>query len=554
MTAWRAPSGTPLWGSLTAKAIDRETSSRYLIPSLVLMEEAGRAVARIVRERIAQSGPKNYLVPDQVLVLAGPGNNGGDALVTARYLREWGIPTHTIMVMPTADTQLSESCQHQRLVLERLGCELGRYVSGCLATWSHSVPNSHVWIVDGILGLGGRPDIPGTSVLGMALREASTLRNKTVVAVDVPSGLDVDDGSQTKVWLRSDITVTFGERKPALVLSPARDLSGEVITRDIGFPRQAVEDGLREHPALWQVPDDDALLEINPWQKLGPSAHKYDRGHVLIIGGSLGKTGAPLLSALSSLRTGAGWATVAMAQDVMASLRGDVPREIVFEDLFEPKDGSNYVLDAKKLYDFVGRGRVKSIVIGPGTMGSPLTLDALAVIGEFCSRGGFAVFDAGACHGLIPLLKTLPQPTASVRKWVMTPHPGEWTKLGLDDPSPPLKPSLWKKTQSLAAQVGMAMLYKSATPALFLGDGEGPALVSTAGSKILARAGSGDILAGAIAAHGAQGLDLATSVMRGQILLAQAAQRAAQRLGDDAVLAHDVLEDIGRVTPHYRTS
>jgi NAD(P)H-hydrate epimerase len=413
---------------------------------------------------------------------------------------------------------------------------------------------SHVWIVDGILGLGGRSDIPGTSMLGMALREASTLPNKTVVAVDVPTGLDVDDSSQTKVWLKADITVTFGERKPALVLSPARDLSGEVITRDVGFPRQAVEDGLREHPALWLVPDEDALLGINPWQKLGPSTHKYDRGHVLIIGGSLGKTGAPLLSALSALRTGAGWATVAMAQDVMDSLRGDVPREIVFEDLFDPKDSSKHLLDAKKLQDFVGRGRVRSIVIGPGTMGSPLTTDALAVIGEFCSSGGFAVFDAGACHGLIPLLNTLPQPTSSIRRWVMTPHPGEWAKLGLDDSSPPLKPSLWIKTQSLAAKMGMPMLYKSATPALFLGDGKGPALVSTAGSKILARAGSGDILAGAIAAHGAQGLDVATSVMRSQILLAQAAHRAAQRLGDDAVLAHDVLEDLGRVLPRYGTS
>ena len=547
MTAWRAPSGTPLWGSLTAKAIDRETSSRYLIPSLVLMEEAGRTVARIVRERIAQSGPEDH----QVLVLAGPGNNGGDALVTARYLREWDIPTHTLMVIPTADTRLSDSCQHQRLILERLGCELDQYVPGCLTTWRHSVPNSHVWIVDGILGLGGRSDIPGTSVLGMALREASTLPNKRVVAIDVPSGLDVDDGSQTKVWLKADITVTFGERKPAHVLSPARDLSGEVIARDVGFPRQAVEDGLREHPALWHVPDSDALLRINPWQKLGPSTHKYDRGHVLIIGGSLGKTGAPLLSALSALRSGAGWATVAMAQDAMDSLRGDVPREIVFEDIFGAKDDSKYVLDAKKLHDFVDRGRVKSMVIGPGTMGSPLTLDALAVIGEFCSKGGFAVFDAGACHGLIPLLKALPQPMPLLRRWVMTPHPGEWAKLGLDDPSPPLTPSMWTKTQSLAADVGMAMLYKSATPVLFLGAGEEPALVSTAGSKILARAGSGDILAGAIVAHGAQGLDVAESVMRGQILLALAAQRAAQRLGDDAVLAHDVLDDIGRVTPGH---
>ena len=543
MTDERGTNGTPLWGRLTATAVDHETSARYLIPSLVLMEEAGRSVARIIRDRIA----KNPRPDHQVLVLAGPGNNGGDALVTARYLKEWQIPTQILTVLPNTGSKRSDSCAHQAKILERLGHQLVPYREGGLISWREAQSTSHIWIVDGILGLGGRPDIPEKSLFGVALREAATLKDKTVVAIDVPSGLDVDDGSQTTLWLKSDITITFGERKPALVLSPARDLCGEVICSDVGFPRQAVEDGLKEHPPLWTLPDATKLLAVNPWSSLGPSAHKYDRGHVLVIGGSPGKTGAPLLSALTALRSGAGWATVAMPQETYGSLKGEVPREIVFEDLFGQKGENHDFVDDGKLRDFLRRGKVRSIVIGPGTMGSPLTLSVLGVIREFCLGGGFAVFDAGACHGLIPFLKSLKYKEPSLTRWVMTPHPGEWTKLGLDDPTPPLSPGIWAKTQALAASLGIAMVYKSATPVLFLGDGKSPAQVSTAGSKILARAGSGDVLAGAIAAHGAIGLDISTSVMRSQIVLAEAAHHAAIRLGEDAVLAHDVIEDLGQV-------
>lgn len=545
----RGLTGRPLWGRLTATTVDHETSSRYLIPSLVLMEEAGRAVARMIRERIVGEQTSGSRHEDHhVVVLAGPGNNGGDALVTARYLKEWDIPTLIVSVHPNAECKPSDSCAHQHQILERLGHQITPYQKGCLTSWRETIPQSHVWIVDGILGLGGRPDIPEASTFGSALREAAALTDKTVVAVDVPSGLDVDDGGQTKVWLKSDITITFGERKPALVLSPARDLAGEVITCDIGFPRRAVENGLRQHPPLWSIPNAAALLQINPWRDLGPSAHKYDRGHVLVIGGSLGKTGAPLLSAMSALRCGAGWATVAMPASVYASLRGEVPREIVFEDLFSVDAHQSHLIDAERLRDFLTRGKVRAIVAGPGTMGSPLTSDALTVIRDFSQRGGFAVFDAGACHGLVPLLSSLPKPTLKSLRWVMTPHPGEWTKLGLADASPPLTPTLWAQIQQLARQLGMAMLYKSATPALFLGDSKSPALISTAGSKILARAGSGDVLAGAIAAHGAIGLDVATSVMRSQTLLGQAADHAAQRLGEDAVLAHDVFAAVDRIS------
>src|SRR5690606_37250062 len=126
-------------------------------------------------------------------------------------------------------------------------------------------------------------------------------------------------------------TVTFGARKPAHVLSPARDVCGEVMDVDIGFPSAAAIDAMEEFPPPLYLADIDELTSIDPWQDMPPSMHKYDRGHILVIGGSPGKTGAPLLTALSSLRAGGGWATVSMSEATFASLKGDVPRELTFE-------------------------------------------------------------------------------------------------------------------------------------------------------------------------------------------------------------------------------
>jgi hydroxyethylthiazole kinase-like uncharacterized protein yjeF len=532
--------GTLLWGRDTATAVDQISSGDFLIPSLALMEQAGRSVASILLDRCA-------LIPEKkpkALILSGPGNNGGDALVTARYLSEAGVDCYIVAVFPTPTTQRSPSCALQAKILERLGHAVHTYGQGSLRQWRDQVAESHIWIVDGILGLGGRSDIPRSSMFGKALEEASMLPEKTVLSVDIPSGLNADDGTQRQVWLKADITVTFGEKKPAHILSPARDSCGEIVVKDIGFPLKAVSAALRKHPPQWLIPDAKSLIAQNPWSQLGPSAHKYDRGHVLVLGGSVGKTGAPLLSGMSALRTGAGWVTVAMPPSAMASLRGEVPRELVFETLF--MDESDQI-DANKLQIFLAKNKVRAIVIGPGTMKSPLTAASLAVIRDFCLLGGFAVFDAGACHDLKTHLDHCEGPKPSASQWIMTPHPGEWTKIGLDDASPPLNPEGHAKISILAVDLSIAMLYKGATPVLFTGISKRPALVSTEGSKILARAGSGDLLAGIIGAHTAMGLTTDWAAMRSQILMARAARHAADRLGPDAVLAHDILNELGRV-------
>jgi NAD(P)H-hydrate epimerase len=263
---------------------------------------------------------------------------------------------------------------------------------------------------------------------------------------------------------------------------------------------------------------------------------------VLVIGGSPGKTGAPLLAATAALRAGAGWATVAMPPAALATLRGDVPRELTFEDLFTGED-----LNPLALATFLEERRVRAVVCGPGTMGNPLDAETLAVLADFSrDHSGFVVLDAGATHGLAALLAG--GLAGDPERWLVTPHPGEWRKLGPEFDFTPLSALGLARARRLAERLGVSLLYKHATPVFVPAHPAAPGFVAAEGSLALARAGSGDLLAGAAGAHGAAGLTSAVSALRSQVLIAWAARLAAERVGEHAVLASDILQDIGNVT------
>ena len=402
--------GDYLWDATYAKTVDRLASEDFGIAAVALMETAGRGVAEAVQDIGEGEAP--------VVVLAGAGNNGGDALVAARCLAEAGSVVHCFLVLREPEQALSPLCAAQVKTMKALGHSVEEFRPGALRKFAKAGPV----ILDGILGLGFKGPLADDSPLFAALAEAAEIPDATVVAIDLPSGLDVDQGEAQDVPLPADLTVTFGGKKPALILSPARDAAGEVLTIDIGLPAAAQEAALGVHRPQIVVPDAKELLLTDPWSELPKSAHKYDRGHVLIIGGSAGKTGAPLLAAMAALRAGAGWATVAMPDSATVSLRGDVPREITFEPLF---DGER--LNAIKLEAFLEQRKVKAVVAGPGSMLNPLEVEALAVLGDFTSGEGFVVLDAGATHGVAPFLAELEN---DPMRWLLTPHPGEWAKLG----------------------------------------------------------------------------------------------------------------------------
>jgi NAD(P)H-hydrate epimerase len=520
--------GDYLWDRSFAQTVDRLTTEQFHIPADILMENAGRAVARFILDSDAEDVP--------AVVLAGHGNNGGDALVVARCLFEAGCDVHIFTVGRKGSDKKTDQFQKQLRILSACGIPVQEYRPGCLRKFEDEDPV----IVDGVCGIGFSGSFDEDDLPFKALSEAAVLESSAVFAIDIPSGMDVDSGKKQDIPLEADMTFTFGHFKPAQVLSPARDLCGVVVPLEIGFPRAAQDAALGVHRPLLVLPEADELIADDPWKPLQRSAHKFDRGHVLIIGGSAGKTGAPLLAGLAALRSGAGWVTIAMPQSAHDSLRGDVPPELVFEQLF---DGER--LNPIKLENFIDNRKVRAVIAGPGSVTNPLDMETMAVLNTFVDDAqGFVALDAAATQSVSTLLTEI---ETDPERWVALPHPGEWRKLGPEFDFVPLTPQGLKKGLGLAEKLGIVLTFKNAAPVVMTGNPKVPAFVLAEGTKALARAGSGDVLSGIIGAHGAIGVGSVQAVLRGYTVLAWAAAIAAEAKGEDAVLATDIIQCIGGV-------
>lgn len=503
----------PIWTAACARRVDALSINKFKIPQTTLMDRAGAAVAEVARPT-----GKSFLV------LAGDGNNGGDALIAAKIL--------------AADPTL-------KVTIVRVG------------NAAPEIPDNEIFncIIDGIFGLGFRGPLDPKSPAGIALKVAAEIKSRhgsVVVAVDLPSGLSCDDASQDFAILPADDTVTFGGMKAVHAIAPARDLCGRIHCIDIGFSSEAVSMALNEEEPAFAVAHSRDLLPFNPWSELKPAAHKYDRGHVLVMGGSAGKIGAPVLSALAALRSGAGWATLALPDGITSNVM--IPPDLTSEALWARGRGRSGI-DAKKLEAFLQARKVRAVVVGPGTMENPLDAKSLTVLAEFSTKG-FVVLDAGALHGIFDIMHKA-RVKFTPGQAVLTPHPGEWARLSQKKimvPSP-LGLASTRAAHDFCITFGLHLLYKHSTPVLCgpdrfnLGAGiTATALAFNEGSNIMGRAGTGDVLAGCIAAHGAIDCDAATATMRALAVVSAAARMAASQVGAHAVLPSDIIGMLGRVS------
>ncbi len=254
---------------------------------------------------------------------------------------------------------------------------------------------------------------------------------------------------------------------------------------------------------------------------------------MLIIGGSEGKIGAAVLAGMAALRGGAGWATIAIPQGKIPVDR-PVPWELTVENFF---DGEK--IDAEALRKFIVDRKVRAIVLGPGWVGQCLDTESWRVLADAANNGTGLVIDAGALHGIFEYITGL-QELSNV---VLTPHPGEWKKLTNGKPIPdPVDPKSRIEISHRVPARSLTLVFKGAAPVIC--DKE-QTLVCSSGSNILARAGTGDVLTGIIAAHLAHGSTGAFAFARSYVAMSQAALRAAHHRGHDAVIASDLIEEIG---------
>jgi len=435
------------------------------VPSLVLMENAGRAVADAIAARFK---------PCAVTVLCGPGNNGGDGFVVARLLDEYGF---TVRVAQDADPKgdaaaMSEKWKGARLALAPEALDGARLV------------------VDALFGAGlSRP------LEGAAAQVVEALNDLPVVAIDVPSGVSGDTGLPLgAVTVKAALTVTFFRKKPGHLLLPGRVLCGETVVADIGIPSEAANTQLHENtPSLWRY----------PWPKA--EGHKYARGHAVVLSGAAHATGAARLAARAALRVGAGLVSVASPPDVIA-----VNAAHLTAIMIKPFDGADGL--AKLLSD----KRLNAVVIGPGLgVGG----ETRALVDVVLKSGAAVVVDADA----ITSFKDDPEALFNRLhgRCVLTPHDGEFARLfpGLLDESA----SKLDAARVAAKRAGCVVLLKGGDTVI--ADPAGKAAINANAPPTLATAGSGDVLAGLIAGLLAQQMNAFDAACCGAWLHGDAAAR-----------------------------
>jgi ADP-dependent NAD(P)H-hydrate dehydratase / NAD(P)H-hydrate epimerase len=511
----------PVWDRELARLVDSTTTEKFHISSAALMETAGRAVADIAIDRGATSHP--------VIILCGQGNNGGDGLVAARVLHDKGVNVTVVIVKDIGRTS-SQLFTEQLRAAQSIGLTINSWSSGSLEALNLPKPI----IIDAISGVGFTPPCGG--VMLQVLTEAAKLTASAIIAVDIPSGISPDDGSVLAAPLPAHETVSFGSSRPIHRLMPAATCCGNVSIIDIGFPNAAVTMAQSKRPPIWCEVVPEKVLRLDPWATMPKHAHKYDRGHVLVLGGSSGKIGAPILSALAALRSGAGWCSIAIPRGE-SPVDMPVPTELTIENFFDGRS-----IAVAQLQDFLSSRRVNAIVVGPGWMQQSLDQPALNCLREFAAAGGRVVIDAGALNGIANLiLADSPLPKGG---FILTPHQGEWLKLQDIAAQPPLTPEGVVGATSYAENLGCHIIYKNAAPIVVSPD-KTPPIICIAGSPVLSRAGSGDVLSGIIAAHLAAGCSMNLAATRSYSLLSRAAWMAAQDVGEDAVLASDIIARLG---------
>lgn len=444
------------------------------VPSLTLMENAGRSVAD---EAVKMLQPEA-----RIFVLCGPGNNGGDGFVAARLLAERGYDVDVMCLVALAD------------LIGDAAVMAKRWADSRVVSDTKTLTGKRDLIIDAMFGAGLSRPVDGKAA---ALVKQANTSDTPILAVDVPSGLDGTTGSAAGPVITATRTVTFFRRKPGHLLLPGRELCGDVIVADIGIPTSALSEidskTSANAPALWQA----------HFPSLSPDSHKYTRGHAVVVSGPPSKTGAARLAARGALRIGAGLVTVASPAAALAINAAHLTAIMVAE--FEGPRG---------LADILSDHRLTATLIGPGTGVSLATRLLVQVVLEFDSA---TVLDADALTAftldqdddadpVVGHLFTLIKEN-SARPVVMTPHEGEFKRIFPDLANPsdlvhspnlvnPKVGSKLERARQAAHRSGATIILKGADTVIASPDGR--AAINTNAPPTLATAGSGDVLAGLV--------------------------------------------------------
>ncbi|MBS3765630.1 NAD(P)H-hydrate dehydratase [Candidatus Bipolaricaulota bacterium] len=502
------------------KELDRRAIEDWGMASPVLMENAGRNAVEVLEEEFSS-------LPNRIMVIAGKGNNGGDGLVVARRLLDRG---HRVEAFVLGDrNELSPETRRNADILERM-TEKVRYCRPDYDGLLREIESNPPLIVDSIFGIGIEGKLRGEYPNLISRINNSEGRK---VAVDLPSGLPANSGNPPGKAVRADLTVTMGLYKLGTLLSGSEKYVGEQRLVPVGYPDKLVE----ELSGLWRVLDDELGSSLLPERTT--SGHKGSFGRLLVVGGSRGMSGAPLLAARGGLRSGAGLVFLAgpeSLKDVFgASLQealtipvpdrqGAMSPESM-EDLLEALQGK----DALAVGPGIGRrkGTARAIRSFIDRVSQPLVLDADGIV-------AFSE-ETGRLEGL--------------KRAVLTPHPGELAHLVNSEPEK-VDRNRFELVPELAQEWGVTLLLKGVPTAIASPNGD-LALASCPNSG-LAKGGSGDVLTGFIGSFLAQGLSPFSAARLGAWLHCRAGELGSKKWSEDSLQPGDMTDLAGSVISDWR--
>jgi len=492
------------------QALDRHTIESLGVPAALLMECAGQAVAgQALRLRAA-------LAPEAPLVVAcGVGGNGGDGLVAARRLHMEGAP---VRIWPLAPRGFRGAAAENWRRARAAGVPVA----------SRAPSLAGALVVDALFGAGLSRAVAGAAAAAIRRIRAARERGSRVLSVDLPSGVDADTGQPLGIAVAADCTVALGLPKLGLALPPGRGLAGLVRVARIGIADAAPD--CAPGAELWTRRAAAAHLPPRP-----ADSHKGSFGHVLVVAGSRGKSGAAALAAAGAARIGAGLVTIACPESAHAAIAAH-SAEAMSAALPETPGGALSLAAEREILALAAalstRGGQLAVVLGPGLSREPQSLElarrlALRLRAPLVLDADAAVAFAGA----------LPSLAARRAPCVLTPHPGEAAAL-LGGAAAQINRDRVGAARSLAGQSGaVALLKGAATVAAAPGR---RSVVNFTGGPLLAAGGSGDVLAGVVGGLLAQGLGALEAAALAAYVHGAAADRLAARRGSAGTLAGEL--------------
>ncbi len=499
------------------QAMDAAAITEFGIPEELLMENAGSSSATVINQELGITG-KSFTV------FCGLGNNGGDGFVIARKIHSLG---GQVKVFSFGDAECYEGVARLNYdILRKLGFEV-HTISGQVA-WEEELVNCDA-VVDAIFGTGITRPVEG---IYLAVIDAINNCDKPVFSVDIPSGINGNNGQVMGVAIKADHTITFGLPKTGSLLYPGYNNCGQLFVSHISFPPQ-----LRDY--------EDIKVAVNELPTLparDPAGHKGSFGNVLFIAGAANYYGAPYFAASSFLKAGGGYSRLAAPKSIIPNI-AERSNEIVFHPQPETNTGSLALENCSALLEL--GNEMDMVVIGPGLSLDNSTQELIRLLVRDLAVP--VIIDG---DGLTAISSDATIVTNRKQPTILTPHPGELSRL-INKSVTEIQDDPFGLLQETCQRLQATIVLKGAHSLIGLADQQ--VFINLSGNSGMGSAGSGDVLTGTIAAMYGLGLAATDATRMGVFIHGLAGDLAAREIGEDGITAQDILDYLPIAVSNYRT-